>query len=394
MGYSNEFMKRFLTALLLFISAIMAYSGNQPLQRARFTDNWSVGLSLGGYHPMCFPMKYLADCSGWMGIAEVRKQLMPAFAMGVEADIYMRMDREERKDPRTVIGPACYLNISRLIQGYTGMPRFFEVEAMIMPAWGHLYRGTDSEYFPDENFFATKFGADFRFTIGRDREWTFSVRPAMVYDLSVPHGNQYESFDINHADLQLTVGATYHIKGKRQQRHLTFAKPVVDMEEINRLNDIVNYLRSDVAQRDAELDKAKTALDSAENARAQLENRVREIERRKPKTVERTVSVFRTQIPFNAARYSVGQTQMSGIEAVTAFLKEYPKAHVKVTAYVKASEKEFSAILASKRVEAVTNAILLKSGIDSGQIDGEVETTDAQTPAYKLSMVSVEVAER
>ena len=104
--------------------------------------------------------------------------------------------------------------------------------------------------------------------------------------------------------------------------------------------------------------------------------------------------MFRTQIPFNAARYSVGQTQMSGIEAVTAFLKEYPKAHVKVTAYVKASEKEFSAILASKRVEAVTNAILLKSGIDSGQIDGEVETTDAQTPAYKLSIVSVEVAER
>ena len=87
MGYSNEFMKRFLTALLLFISAIMAYSGNQPLQRARFTDNCSVGLSLGGYHPMCFPMQYLADCSGWMGIAEVRKQLMPALAMGVEADI-------------------------------------------------------------------------------------------------------------------------------------------------------------------------------------------------------------------------------------------------------------------------------------------------------------------
>ena len=89
-----------------------------------------------------------------------------------------------------------------------------------------------------------------------------------------------------------------------------------------------------------------------------------------------------------------GQAVMEGIEAVTAFLKEYPKARVKVTAYVKASEKEFSAILASKRVEAVTNAILLKSGIDSGQIDGEVETTDAQTPAYKLSIVSVEVAER
>lgn len=387
-------MKRFLTVVLLFISAIMAYSENQPLQRARFTDNWSVGLSVGGYHPMLFPMKYIADCSGWMGIVEVRKQIIPAFSMGVEADLYMRMDRDERKDPRTVIGPAFYLNISRLIQGYVGSPRFFEVEAMVMPAWGHLYRGTNSEYFPDENYFATKFGADFRFTIGRDKEWTFSLRPAMVYDLSVPHGNQYESFDINHADLQLTVGATYHIKGKRQPRHLTFAKPVVDMEEINRLNDIVNYLRSDVAQRDAEIEKARAALDSVENARAQLEDRVRELERRKPKTIERTVSVFRTQIPFNAARYSVGQSQMPGIEAISAFLEEHPKARVKVTAYVKANEKEFSQILASKRVEAVTNAILLKTGIDSGQIEGNVETTDANAPAYRLSNVSVDIAER
>ena len=387
-------MKRFLTAVLLFISAIMAYSGNQPLQRARFTDNWSVGLSVGGYHPMLFPMKYIADCSGWMGIVEVRKQMMPAFSMGVEADLYMRMDRDERKDPRTVIGPAFYLNSSRLIQGYAGSPRFFEVEAMVMPAWGHLYRGTNSEYFPDENYFATKFGADFRFTIGRDKEWTFSLRPAMVYDLSVPHGNQYESFDINHADLQLTVGATYHIKGKRQPRHLTFAKPVVDMEEINRLNDIVNYLRSDVAKRDVELEKAQASLDSAENACTQMENRVRELEKRSPKTIERTVSVFRTQIPFNAARYSVGQSQMPSIEAITAFLEEHPKARVKVTAYVKANEKEFSQILASKRVEAVTNAILLKTGIDSGQIEGNVETTDANAPAYRLSNVSVDIAER
>ena len=104
--------------------------------------------------------------------------------------------------------------------------------------------------------------------------------------------------------------------------------------------------------------------------------------------------MFRTQIPFNAARYSVGQSQMPSVEAITAFLKEHPKARVKVTAYVKANEKEFSQILASKRVEAVTNAILLKTGIDSGQIEGNVETTDANAPAYRLSNVSVDIAER
>ena len=372
----------------------MAYSQSQALQRPRFTDNWSVGVAVGVYHPMQFPMKYLTDCSGWMGMVELRKQVMPALAMGVEADIYFRMKRDERRDPRTVIGPAFYLNISRLIQGYAGAPRFFEVEAMIMPAWGHLYRGTNSEYFPDENYFATKFGADFRFTLGRDKEWTLGLRPAMVYDLSVAHGNQYESFDINHADLQLTVGATYHIKGKRQPRHLTFAKPVVDMEEINRLNDIINYLRSDVAQRDAALEKAKATVDSAESLRAQMEEKVVELEKRARKPQKsHAVTAYETHVGFSAARYSVGQQQMPAIEGIAAFHKEHPKSKAKVTAYVRESEKEYSQILASRRLETVVNAIILKTGIDKERIEESVETIDAKAPAYLLDIVRVSLNE-
>lgn len=372
----------------------MAYSERQPLQRSRFTDNWSVGIAAGGYHPMLFPMKYLADCSGWMGTVEVRKQLMPALAMGVEANIYLRMDREERRDPRTVVGPAFYLNLSRLIKGYAGAPRFFEVEAMVMPAWGHLYRGTDSKYFPDENYFATKFGADFRFTIGRDKAWTLGVRPAMVYDLSVPHGNQHESFDINHADLQLTVGVAYHIKGRRQPRHLTFAQPVVDTEEIDRLNEIINYLRADVERRDMAVKEARLAADSLEKSNAQLAGRVRELESVKPKTVKQVRKEYETQVSFNAARYSVGQPQMPGIEAVAAFLKEHPDATVKVEAYVRETEREYDSILAAQRLEAVSNAIILKTGIAKEQIEGSIEGVAGRVPSYLLNMVRISIAER
>lgn len=387
-------MKRYLTVLFLCFSAIMAYSERQPLQRSRFTDNWSVGIAAGGYHPMLFPMKYLADCSGWMGTVEVRKQLMPALAMGVEANIYLRMDREERRDPRTVVGPAFYLNLSRLIKGYAGAPRFFEVEAMVMPAWGHLYRGTDSKYFPDENYFATKFGADFRFTIGRDKAWTLGMRPAMVYDLSVPHGNQHESFDINHADLQLTVGVAYHIKGRRQLRHLTFAQPVVDTEEIDRLNEIINYLRADVERRDMAVKEARLAADSLEKSNAQLAGRVRELESVKPKTVKQVRKEYETQVSFNAARYSVGQPQMPGIEAVAAFLKEHPDATVKVEAYVRETEREYDSILAAQRLEAVSNAIILKTGIAKEQIEGSIEGVAGRVPSYLLNMVRISIAER
>ena len=50
-------MKRTLSIFLFLLCALSAYSEELPLQRSRFTDNWSITLSAGAYHPMLYPMK-------------------------------------------------------------------------------------------------------------------------------------------------------------------------------------------------------------------------------------------------------------------------------------------------------------------------------------------------
>lgn len=387
-------MKRYLVLFFLLLCAKMAHSEELPLQRTGFTDNWSVAVSAGAYHPMLFPMKYLADCSGWMGSIEVRKQLMPALAFGVEANGYLRLDREQRKDPRTVIGPAMYLNISRLIQGYTGCPRFFEVEAMLMPAWGHVYRGTSSAYFPDENYFAVKFGADFRFALGKEQAWTLGIRPAMVYDLSVAHGNQYESFDINHADLQLSVGVTYHLRGlHKRPRHIVYAKPLIDHDEIDRLNDIINYLRQDVQQRDDAIARIQALTDSLTGRNTELEQRLQDAEKRKGKALSQTSAQYETLVSFPDGQSSMGQGQMYQVEAISAFLKEHPRGKVTLTAAPNVAKRGVASDLAERRLEALSRAISIKTGVKVEDISQEVKSMDGWSGANARNDVKVIVVE-
>lgn len=267
-------MKRLLFFLALSISAISSFAEDKLVEKPRFFDNWSLTLSGGAYHPMFYDLKYLFDCSQLAGSVELKKQITPIFGLGFEGNGYYRMDREERKDPRTVIGPVVHINLMNLFGGYKGKPRVFEMEVGAMPGWGHLYRGTNHILFPDENFFVTKFGLDMNFNLGKTRAWTIGLKPAIVYDMSVPHGNQYESYDINNADLQLMLGITYHFRNHNGKRHFNYGIMKTDQDEINRLNEIVTYLRRDVEQRDVEISTLKMRNESLEEENERLQKKI------------------------------------------------------------------------------------------------------------------------
>lgn len=262
-------MRKLLLLLLILLSAITAEAQNY-VEKPRFFDNWSVGVAGGVYHPMFYDLKYLVDCSGIAGGVELRKDITPAFALGIEADGYYRMERKERKDPRTVIGAMAHVNLMNLFAGYQGRPRLFELEAGVMPAWGHLYRGVNSPYFPDENYLAAKFNLDFNFNLGKTRAWALSLKPSVVCDItSRPpnHGNviyHYNVLDRKKTDLLLFVGFRYKFRNHDRSRHFNYATPGADLDELQRLNESVNYLRFDVEQRDAEIESLKLKIKALE----------------------------------------------------------------------------------------------------------------------------------
>lgn len=239
------------------------------MERPRVFDNWSLSFAGGIYFPMYYEhLKYLMDCSGLAGTIELRKQLTPIVGLGLEADGNYRMMREERKDPRTVIGVAFHLNLMNLFGGYNGRPRTFEMEALVKPAWGHLYRGTHYYLIPDEDYFATKYGLDFNFNLGRARQWVLSLRPSITLDVTSksPTPNYftypYKGYDLKKTDLNFLVGTTYRFRGHDGKRHFRFAEPVTDREEVERLNEVVNFLRDDVEARDRQIRELKQQVDS------------------------------------------------------------------------------------------------------------------------------------
>lgn len=274
-------MKYILLLLAFVVSAISAEAqgvtlpanDNENVDRnilvkPRFFDNWSFTMAGGVYHPMVFDLKYLVDCSGWAGTVELRKQLTPVIGLGLEADGYYKMPRKERRDPRTIIGPMFHINLMNLFGGYKGKPRLFEIEADIMPAWGHLYRGSQYSFFPDEDYFATKYGMDFNFNLGRSGAWTISLKPAIVCDVTsrapTPGSitSPYDSYLLEHSDIQLFLGFTYRFRNNGGTRNFRFATPAVERGEIERLNEIVTFLREDVQQRDRQIRDLKLENDS------------------------------------------------------------------------------------------------------------------------------------
>ena len=262
-------MRKLILLLTILLSAISA-EAQTYVEKPRFFDNWSIGLAGGAYHPMFYDLKYLLDCSGYAGAVELRKHVTPVLSVGVEANGYYRLERKERKDPRTVIGTMIHLNLMNLFGGYTGRPRVFEMEAGVMPAWGHLYRGSSYSYFPDENYFAAKFGLDFNFNLGKSRAWALCLKPAVICDITsrapspggiTPH---YNVIDLNKTDIQLFVGFSYKFRNHGRSRHFNYATPGADTDELLRLNESIHYLRSDVEHRDAEIEALKLKINALE----------------------------------------------------------------------------------------------------------------------------------
>lgn len=269
-------MKQYILFLLFLVSAISADAqvlnvteypawndraavSRDVMERPCFIDNWSLSVAGGVYHPMFYDMKYLFDCSGMAGNVELRKQLTPIVGLGAEVDGYYRMDRKERQDPRTLLGANLHVNLMNLFGGYRGHSRVFEMEASVMPAWGHLYRGTDYDAIPDEDYFALKCALDFNFHIGRSRAWSLFLKPAVVFDINskAPYPGYitrpYDGINKKTTDLQMFVGFTYHFKGKDGKRNFNLVPLRMDEAEIERLNEIVTFLRNDVEYRDQQI---------------------------------------------------------------------------------------------------------------------------------------------
>ncbi len=134
-------------------------------------------------------------------------------------------------------------------------------------------------------------------------------------------------FNANNASFELTAGLTYHFMSSNGRHHFTNARPY-DAMEVAELNDAVNGLRSQLNDKDMQLDNA---MQQASNLQKEL-----------------------------------------AVERVATYMKKHPEAKVIIKGYASPEGNlAFNEKLAKARAEAVKNILVRKYKIDDTRIASE-----------------------
>ena len=390
-------MKKIILTLALLMGVFAAQA--QSLEQNKFFDNMSVTLKGGAIMPFQ-GYAFWPSARGIFGL-EIKKQLTPVFGMGVEGEATINTTSWQKepnywgpKSPNiidhTLAGMFGTVNLGNLFMGYAGKPRFFELEAVFGAGWLHAFhRAGESAhvYGNDYDSWYTKAGANLNFNFGEARAFTFSLKPAVVWDMNGdimqayrhcsnvktiegPHSN-LSKMNANHAAVELEAGITYHFKGSNGERYMTFCPYKYSQDDIDALNGQINGLRNQLNGLQGDLDAANARnaqlqrdLDAARKAAANM----------KPATevIDKSAKYMNVLVHFKVNKTNITADQQPNVERVAMYLKNNPTATVEIKGYASPEgPKDNNIRLANGRAEAVKNMLINKYKIDASRIKAE-----------------------
>ena len=395
-------MKKIILTLALLMGVFAAQA--QSLEQNKFFDNWSVTLKGGAIMP--FPgYAFWPSARGIFGL-EIKKQLTPVFGLGAEGEATINTTSWEKtpnywgpKSPNiidhTLAGLFGTVNLGNLFAGYAGKPRVFELEGVIGAGWLHAFHRTESAniYGNDYNSWYTKAGANLNFNFGENRAFTFSLKPAVVWDMNgdvmIPYRdnsnararwngeprNGKSQMNADHAAVELEAGITYHFKGSNGERYITFCPYKYSQDDIDALNNQINGLRG-------QLNGLQGDLDAANARNAQLQRDLDAARKAKPETktevVDHNAKYMNVLVHFKVNKTNITPDQQANVERVAMYLKNNPGSTVDIKGYASVEGPADNNVrLANGRAEAVKNMLINKYKIEPNRINAQgCGTTD------------------
>jgi outer membrane protein OmpA-like peptidoglycan-associated protein len=253
-------MKKFILMLVVMFTTMLSANAQIATENSKFFDNTYVGVEVGATTPFNFNSMFPVNPA--VGV-KLGKEITPVLAIeaegfavlgtnmyreGVNASIpaYGPFNLHKGGSVNTFVkatnvGANAVLNWSNLLFGYKGAPRVFEIKTNTGLGWLH-YFGTYTPAFPiggyvptsKQNALTAKTGVDLAFNVGKTKAHTFTVSPAIYWNLTETGALK---FDKNYAQLALFVGYTYHFKTSNGTRHFKTYDVGAMIGEIDRLND-------------------------------------------------------------------------------------------------------------------------------------------------------------
>lgn len=355
-------MKRsiFVLALSMGVFTMHAQNDRTALEGTRLGDNWSIELKTGAVTPLTHSA-FFKNARPAFGFG-IGKQLTPIFGLGIQGMGYVNTSASKTAFDASEVSLLGKVNLMNLFGGYTGEPRVFEIETVSGIGWLHYYQNGPG----DTNSWSTRLGLNLNFNLGEEKAWTLGIKPAIVYDMQGDFSRAKSRFNANNASFELTAGLTYHFMSSNGRHHFTNARPY-DAMEVAELNDAVNGLRSQLNDKDMQLDNAMQQASNLQKELADCRSQAANVE-----TVVKNNRIPESIVTFRQGKSAVDASQLPNVERVATYMKKHPEAKVIIKGYASPEGNlAFNEKLAKARAEAVKNILVRKYKIDDTRIASE-----------------------
>lgn len=210
-------MKKIFIIMFMALTAIVA-NAQIAVQESKTWDNVSVGIDAGVATPLQFDN--VLPVNPTVGI-RVSKDFTPVWGAELEGNVWFgsnsaygignRFDDGLHNIVRGLyVGVNGTTNLTNMFLGYKGTPRLFEVKTVLGLGWVRGFRANTPDKY--NNSLGAKTGLDLAFNLGENKAHTINIRPAVLWNLSYGSEHSALAFNSKGAQLQLTVGYTYHFK--------------------------------------------------------------------------------------------------------------------------------------------------------------------------------------
>ena len=366
-------MKKTLLSIATVVAVITSANAQDMLSKSKFFDNWQVGVKGGGFS-WTTREAFIKNTRATFG-AEIGKQISPAFRLGVEGMAYVRpVDFDNNSNylnfvDQTNVSLVGTVNLSNLIAGYKGTPRFFEVEGFAGLGWYHEYpQGADNRKAPIVlNGMTSQFGSNLLFNLGQSKAWGIKISPALIYFVdgveNRAESNSQNELNLKNSWTQVTAGVVYRFKGSNGAHHFTTATQNPDNSaELGRLRDELNSKNKELSDCQRQVNKLQDDLEAARNKKPEV---VEKVVTKNKKTLESVVT-------FRVAKSTIDASQLPNVERIASYLNKYRNAKVSIKGYASPEGNlEKNKQLATARAEAVKNLLVKRYKISADRIQAE-----------------------
>ena len=345
--------------ILLSVFALGALSINAQteavLRGGDFWDNWYVGGRVGGTMNMS-GTGFFKSARPAFGLG-IGKQWTPIFATEIQGLGYVNTSNSRTMFDASDISLLGTMNLMNLFGEYEGIPRTFEIETLAGIGWLHYYiNGAE-----DTNDMSARVGLNLNFNLGESKAWTFSLRPAVAFNLTGQFPEKKVNFDKDDARFELLAGLTYHFMGGNGAHYFTMV-PVTDPLVVTAMNEEINDLRELVSVKNVELvgiaDELMAAQEQLEVYRSQASASGTD-----------SLNMIETVVAFRFNKSAVDVSQMPSIERVAAYMNENPNVNITINGYASPEGNEgYNMKLSQQRADAVKNMLVDKYGISPSRI--------------------------